>query len=68
MPGVPAGARMAGGASRTHVVRRGETLSSIARKFGCADVKAIAQANRIAPPRYAIRTGQRLVVPACRSA
>ncbi|HET9485100.1 MAG TPA: transglycosylase SLT domain-containing protein [Xanthomonadales bacterium] len=52
-------------ASRTHVVRKGETLSSIARKFKCGDVRGIAQANRIRPPGYAIRIGQKLVVPAC---
>lgn len=55
------------GAQRTHVVGRGETLSSIARRFGCSDARAIAVANHIKPPRYAIRAGQRLVVPACRS-
>ncbi len=52
-------------ASRTHVVRRGDTLSSIAKKFRCGDVRRIAQANRIKAPAYAIRVGQRLVVPAC---
>ncbi|HVF34269.1 MAG TPA: transglycosylase SLT domain-containing protein [Candidatus Saccharimonadia bacterium] len=52
-------------ASRTHVVRRGETLSSIARKFRCGDVRRIAQANRIKAPGYSIRVGQRIVVPAC---
>jgi membrane-bound lytic murein transglycosylase D len=54
------------GAARTHVVTRGETLSSIARKFGCSDPRVIASANRIQPPRYSIRAGQRLVVPSCR--
>jgi membrane-bound lytic murein transglycosylase D len=47
------------------VVQRGETLSSIARKFGCGNPRVIADANRIKAPRYAIRAGQRLVVPAC---
>ena len=40
-----AAASTAGG--RTHVVRRGETLSSIARKFGCGNPRVIADANRI---------------------
>lgn len=71
-PTAPPAARVAGtgagaGGSRTHVVRRGETLSSIARKFGCGNPRVIADANRIQPPRYAIRAGQRLVVPACRA-
>ena len=57
--------RAAATASRTHVVRKGETLSSIARKFKCGNVRAIAQANRIKAPRYAIRVGQKLQVPAC---
>ncbi|MGE0484039.1 MAG: transglycosylase SLT domain-containing protein [Gammaproteobacteria bacterium] len=52
---------------RTHVVTRGETLSVIARKHGCSGVQDIARANRIAAPRYAIREGQRLVVPDCRT-
>lgn len=52
-------------AARTHVVRRGETLSSIARKFRCGDLKRIAQANRIKAPGYSIRVGQRILVPAC---
>lgn len=50
---------------RTYVVRRGETLSAIARKFGCARIAPIAQANRIKPPKYSIRPGQRLLVPIC---
>jgi len=52
-------------ASRTHVVRRGETLSSIARKFRCSDLRRIAQANRIKAPGYSIRIGQRILVPSC---
>lgn len=52
---------------RTHVVARGETLSLIARKHGCRGVEDIAAANRIAPPRYAIREGQKLLVPDCRT-
>ena len=54
------------GYARTHIVAKGETLSLIARKHGCG-VKDIAEANRIAAPRYAIRVGQRLQLPACRA-
>ena len=50
---------------RSHVVHRGETLSSIARKYGCGNVRSLAQANRLKAPAYPIRAGQRLVVPAC---
>lgn len=54
-------------AVRTHVVARGETLSTIARKLGCNGVKHLASANGIAAPRYSIRAGQRLRVPDCRA-
>ncbi|MEQ8230078.1 MAG: transglycosylase SLT domain-containing protein [Gammaproteobacteria bacterium] len=54
------------GYARTHIVAKGETLSAIANRHGCG-VKDIATANSISPPRYAIRIGQRLRVPACRS-
>jgi membrane-bound lytic murein transglycosylase D len=49
----------------THVVRKGETLGAIARRFGCRSVQPIATANRIKGPKYPIRPGQRLVVPSC---
>ena len=44
-----------------YVVRRGDTLFSIARRFGTT-IGAIAQANGISNPRY-IRAGQRLMIP-----
>lgn len=54
------------GTGRTHVVRKGETLHAIARRFGCG-VPAVAQANGLHPPSYTIRAGQRLRVPSCRA-
>ena len=54
-----------GGGGRTHVVRKGETLHAIARRFGCG-VPAVAQANGLRAPKYTIRAGQRLRVPSCR--
>jgi LysM repeat protein len=54
----------AGGAARTgtsHVVRRGQTLYSIARSYG-VNMWTIARANGIANPNY-IYAGQRLVIP-----
>jgi len=44
-----------------YVVRRGDTLFSIARRFGTT-IGAIAQANGLPNPRY-IRAGQRLIIP-----
>ncbi len=44
-----------------YVVRRGDTLFSIARRFGTT-IGAIAQANGISNPSY-IRAGQRLMIP-----
>jgi LysM repeat protein len=47
---------------KTHVVRRGETLSSIAARYGTTS-KAIATANGLRNPNY-IYVGQRLTIPA----
>lgn len=55
---------VAEGNGRVHTVSKGETLHSIARRFGCG-VGRLAVANRLRPPRYLIRIGQRLQVPAC---
>jgi LysM repeat protein len=45
----------------THVVQRGETLYSIARRYGTT-AQAIVQANSIANPSF-IYAGQRLTIP-----
>ena len=50
---------------REYQVQRGETLTSIARKFQC-DTGELARANGIAGPRFAIRPGQRLQLQGCR--
>jgi len=46
---------------RNHYVRRGETVSVIARRYGTS-VSAIARANRLGG-NYLIRVGQRLRIP-----
>jgi len=46
-------------------VQRGETLSSIARKFQCT-AGDLAKGNRIKAPAYRIKPGQRLSLEACR--
>ena len=48
-----------------YTVRRGDTLGRIASKFPCVNVRELAAVNNIRPPRYLIRTGQRLRIPAC---
>ncbi|MDO5506162.1 MAG: transglycosylase SLT domain-containing protein [Pseudoxanthomonas suwonensis] len=52
-------------AAREHRVARGDTLSSIARRYDCT-VSALARANDLQPPRYAIRPGQHLKLMGCR--
>ena len=52
---------------RHYSVQRGETLTSIARKFQCS-TGDLAEANNVKAPRYAIRPGQRLKLEGCRAA
>ena len=47
--------------SATHVVKDGETLNGIANRAGVS-ATALADANKLKPP-YALRTGQKLIVP-----
>lgn len=50
---------------RGYVVRKGDTLSSIARKLGCNGVHEIAVANNLRGPQYPISPGKTLRVPNC---
>jgi len=65
---VPAGAEAGGGAApaapaaTTHTVTAGQTLASIAKRYG-STVGAIVSANGIADPDL-VRIGQRLTIPA----
>ncbi len=49
----------------SYKVQRGETLTSISRKFGC-DLSDFAKANKLKAPKYAIRPGQALSLQGCK--
>jgi membrane-bound lytic murein transglycosylase D len=53
------------GGGKRYVVKRGDTLASIARKQGCDSPQALARANRIAAPRYMIKPAQELTLLGC---
>ncbi len=61
-PAPAAAAPAPAGAQRTHIVRPGEHLSSIARQYGLS-WPTVARANNITDPNR-IYTGQTLVIPA----
>ena len=46
-------------------VQRGETLTSISRKFRC-DLADLARTNRLKAPKFAIRPGQALKLEGCK--
>ena len=48
-----------------YTVRRGDTLSRIAARFQCTNIRQIAAINDVRPPRYVISTGQQLKIPPC---
>jgi membrane-bound lytic murein transglycosylase D len=48
-----------------YVVRSGDTLDAISRRFSCPGSKLLAKTNSIAPPRYAIKPGQTLLLSGC---
>jgi len=50
--------------AKTHSVRAGENLVAIARDYRC-DLKELAQANRLQPPAYVVRTGVVLRLEGC---
>ncbi|MEO7433012.1 MAG: transglycosylase SLT domain-containing protein [Dokdonella sp.] len=50
---------------KSYVVRKGDTLSTIARKSGCRDASDVAKANGLRAPHYPIKPGQLLKLPDC---
>lgn len=63
-PALPPTSRTVAASGAHHTVRRGDTLSAIARHHGCR-AQAVARANGLRPP-YALRPGQRLSLAGCR--
>lgn len=51
--------------SRHYTVRRGDTLSSVAHKYGCDDLRALAKENHLRAPHYALKPGQELKLTSC---
>jgi membrane-bound lytic murein transglycosylase D len=51
--------------AKTHTVRHGETLTRVAQQYQC-DMRVLAKANGIKPPRYMVRPGQKLKLEGCR--
>ncbi|MER3547412.1 MAG: lytic transglycosylase, partial [Rhodanobacteraceae bacterium] len=51
--------------ARHYMVKRGDTLSSVARKFRCDDTHALAKANHLHAPHYALKAGQELTLSGC---
>lgn len=64
VPAVPARPGKPAAKAKTHSVKRGETLSSIAGKFRC-DLDDLAKVNRLKKPKYAIKPGQSLKLEGC---
>jgi len=50
--------------TRTHSVRKGEVLGTIAKRYRC-NLKTLAAANNVRAPRYFLNVGQRLKLEGC---
>ncbi|MCW4453243.1 transglycosylase SLT domain-containing protein [Flavobacterium sp. MXW15] len=63
-PAAAVAPRPAARAARSHTVVRGDTLSSISRRYQC-QVPQLARANGLRAPAYAIKPGQKLKLEGC---
>lgn len=50
---------------KSYRVAQGDTLSRIAARNRCTNIRELGQLNNLRAPRYPIRVGQRLRVPVC---
>ncbi len=64
---VPTGVDAARLGGTSHEVKRSETLSGIARRYGVS-VREIVTANRLAGPRARLQIGRRLTIPEVKAA
>jgi membrane-bound lytic murein transglycosylase D len=60
----PVAAARRGAVASVYVVRRGDSLHSIAKARGCS-IAALAAGNGIKKPKYLIRVGQKLTLSGC---
>ncbi|HEX6833306.1 MAG TPA: transglycosylase SLT domain-containing protein [Rudaea sp.] len=64
-PAAPARPSSRPAAPRVYVVKKGETLAGIVRKFGCGSAEQLAGANHLRPPLYSLRVGQPIQLSGC---
>jgi membrane-bound lytic murein transglycosylase D len=50
---------------RYYVVRKGETLTGVVRRFNCTSSRELASLNHLKAPHYPLHTGQTLQLPEC---
>ena len=63
LPSPPA--QLAADPPRHYKVHRGDTLSAIARKYSCDDMRSLARANHLHAPRFELKPGQELKLSGC---
>ncbi len=51
------------GKVRSYVVRKGDTIASIAHRHACGSSSELVAINHLKPPHYALQVGQNLQIP-----